>query len=91
MPLERVLQCQLNLAHRDGRIADHPEALMRGIGRRSRKCRTRENVRLRPIPRRVVQHVERFDAELYDVLFAMRHVELLVHREINRLEVRRDQ
>src|SRR2546427_268773 len=83
---ERILQCQLKLAHRDGRIADHPEALTRGSGRRSCKCRTRENVRLRPIPGRVVQHVERFDPELYDVVFVMRHMELFVHREIDLLE-----
>src|SRR6266446_3974164 len=61
---ERILQCQLKLAHGDGRIVDHPEALPRGIGRRSRKCRTGENVRLRRTPGRVVQHVERFHAEL---------------------------
>ena len=63
---ERVLQSQLNLAHWDGRICvvDHPEALMRGIGRGSRKWGTGENVGLRPIPSRVVQHVERFHAEL---------------------------
>src|SRR5437867_11943958 len=88
---ERVLQCQLKLAHRDGRCADHSEALMRGIGRRSRKWRTRENVPLRRTPRRVVQCVECFHPELYDVLFVMRHVELLMHREIDRLEVRRGQ
>ena len=33
---ERVLQCQLKLAHRDSRRADHAEALARGIGRRSK-------------------------------------------------------
>src|SRR5437660_11369486 len=87
---ERVLQCQLKLAHRDGRTcrADHPEALMRGIGRRSWKWRTGANVRLRPIPSGVVQHVERSHAELDDVLFLMTHVGLLMHRALDRLEAR---
>ena len=85
---ERILQRELKLAHRDGRRADHSEALMRSIGSRARKWRTRENVPLRRTPRRVVQRVERFHPELYDVLFVMRHVELFMHREIDRLEVR---
>ena len=85
---ERILQCQLKLAHRDGRGADHPEALTRGIGRRSRKYRTGENVPIGRTPRRVVQRVEGFHPELYDVVFVIRHLELLMHREIDRLEVR---
>src|SRR5438128_8993022 len=84
---ERILQCQLKLAHRDGRGADHPEALTRGIGRRSRKYRTGENVPIGRTPRRVVQRVERFHPELYDVVFVIRHLELLMHREFDRLEV----
>ena len=76
---KRVFQCQLNLAHRDGGVADHAEALTRSIGRRSGKRRTRENVTLRRTPGGVIQRVKRFQPELEDVLFAMRHPELLMH------------
>src|SRR5215471_2745327 len=61
---------------------------MRGIGRSSRKSRTGENVSIRPIPNRVVEHVECFHPELYDMGFGMWHMEYLVHREIDRLKVR---
>jgi len=39
----------------------------------------------------MIQDVECFHPELYDVVFGMRHMELLMHREIDRLEVRRGQ
>src|SRR5438093_12082463 len=73
---ERVLQCQLKLAHRDCRCAAHHEPLTRGIGRRSRKWRTRENVPIAPIPRKVLQRVERFYPELDDVLCVLSQMEL---------------
>ena len=47
---ERVLQSQLNLAHREGRRTDDAEALMGGIGGRSWKCRTRQDISVRRTP-----------------------------------------
>src|SRR5215831_6743705 len=88
---ERILQCQLKLAHRNGRRADHAEALARGIGRCAWKRRTRKNVPIGSTPGRVIQRVERFQPELYDMVFALRHVELLMQGEIDRLEMRRGQ
>src|SRR5262245_18069587 len=60
------------------------------IDRRSRKWRASENGRLRRTPRRVVEYIENFHPELDDMVFAMRHLEFLVQREIDGLEVRCD-
>src|SRR5262245_21874055 len=85
---EQILQSHLNLAHWDGCRVDDSEALPRGIGRRSRERCTCENVSARCTPRRMIKHVERFRPELHDVAFGRRYMELLMYREIDRLEVR---
>src|SRR5262249_57412048 len=61
---------------------------MRSIGGCSRKCCTGEYVPIGRTPGRMVKHVERFQPELDDMIFAMRHLEFLMQREIDGLEVR---
>ena len=86
---ELVLQCQLNLAHRDSRRADHSETLTRGIGRRSSKCCSGENVPAGRTPGRMVERVERFEPELDEMMLVIRKLESLMQRQVDRLEMRR--
>src|SRR5437868_15532788 len=59
-----ILQCQLNLAHRDRGRTDHAETLTRGIGWRSREGGAGENVSTWRTPRRMIKRIERFEPEL---------------------------
>ena len=61
---ERVLQAQLDLTHRNGSAADNAKVLVRVGGRLSHKCRAREDITVRRSPRRMIESVERFEAEL---------------------------